>query len=57
MIHVRGAMKSERRAVQLRKARYAPRGGTAGSQRKLLETRKYYAGSVKLFIRKRKSGT
>lgn|GEM_PF-4210217 len=48
-------LKTERRAARLRKAKHAPRGGTAGSQRKLLETRKHYAGSVKMFIRRRRA--
>lgn len=49
------ALKGERRAERKRKTKFAPIGGTAGSQRKLLETRKGYAGSVRMFIRKRRA--
>ncbi|MDO8599117.1 MAG: hypothetical protein Q7S02_03330 [bacterium] len=49
-------LKTERRAARRRKTKHAPSGGTVGSQRKLLETRRGYAGSVKIFIRRRTSG-
>ncbi|MBI4142364.1 hypothetical protein HY480_00640 [Candidatus Uhrbacteria bacterium] len=49
-------LKAERRAELRRKSRHAPGGGTRGAQQKLLETRKHYTGSAKVFIRKRRVG-